>query len=55
VIQVLAPHEEQPGPDRRAGRRQDGHRRRARAADRSPATCPRAQGQDRGRASTSAR
>ena len=31
---ALAPHEEQPGADRRAGRRQDGDRRGARAADR---------------------
>ena len=35
TIQVLiAPDEEQPGADRRAGRRQDGDRRGARAADR---------------------
>ena len=32
---ALAPHQEQPGADRRAGRRQDGHRRRAGAADRA--------------------
>ena len=31
---ALAPHEEQPGADRRARRRQDGDRRGARAADR---------------------
>ena len=31
---ALAPHEEQPGPHRRARRRQDGHRRRPGAADR---------------------
>ena len=43
VIQVLvAPHEEQPGADRRARRRQDRDRRRARAAASSAATCPRA-------------
>ena len=36
----LAPHEEQPRPDRRAGRRQDRDRRGPRAADRRPATCP---------------
>ncbi len=36
VIQVLSRrHEEQPGADRRAGRRQDGHRRRAGPADRA--------------------
>ncbi len=38
---ALAPHEEQPGADRRAGRRQDRHRRRAGAAHRRRATCPR--------------
>ena len=37
---ALAPHEEQPGPDRRAGRRQDGDRRGPRPADRRRATCP---------------
>ena len=31
---AVAPHQEQPGADRRAGRRQDGHRRRAGAAHR---------------------
>ena len=35
VVQVLSPaHQEQPGLDRRAGRRQDGDRRGAGAADR---------------------
>ena len=35
----LAPHEEQPGADRRAGRRQDGDRRRASRSGSLPATC----------------
>ncbi len=38
----LSAHEEQPGADRRAGRRQDGDRRGSRAADRRRATFPRA-------------
>ena len=40
----LAPDEEQPGPDRRAGRRQDGDRRGARAADRRRRRARRAEG-----------
>ena len=36
----LAPHEEQPGAHRRAGRRQDGRRRGPRPARSSTATCP---------------
>ena len=39
---ALAPDEEQSGPDRRSRRRQDGDRRRARAARSSRATSPRA-------------
>ena len=35
-----AAQQEQPGAHRRTGRRQDGHRRRSRAADRRAATCP---------------
>ena len=42
VMQVLsAPHQEQPGADRRARRRQDRDRRGPRAATSSTATCPR--------------
>ncbi len=41
VIRILAQNEEQPRPHRRAGRRQDRHRRRAGAAHRA-ATCRRA-------------
>ena len=56
VIQVLSPpHQEQPGADRRAGRRQDRDRRRAGAADRQrrrPREPQRPQGHQR---STSAR
>ena len=37
----VPPDQEQPGPDRRAGRRQDGHRRRGWPSASSPATCPR--------------
>ena len=37
---ALAPHEEQPGADRRARRRQDRDRRGPRAAHRRRATCP---------------
>ena len=37
---ALAPHQEQPGADRRAGRRQDRDRRGPRAANRAAATCP---------------
>ena len=40
VIQVLSPaHEEQSGADRRAGRRQDGNRRRPGAAASCAVTC----------------
>ena len=39
---ALAAHEEQPGADRRARRRQDRDRRGPRPADRRAATCPRA-------------
>ena len=46
VVQVLvAPHEEQPGADRRARRRQDRDRRRARAAHRARRRPRRAEGQ----------
>ena len=37
----LPPHQEQPRPHRRAGRRQDRHRRRAWPSASWPATCPR--------------
>ena len=41
IMQVLSPpHQEQPGPDRRARRGQDRHRRGAGPADRRTATCP---------------
>ncbi len=50
-----AAHEEQPGADRRAGRRQDRDRRRPRAADRERASPGGAQGQARARRSTWAR
>jgi hypothetical protein len=48
---ALAPHEEQPGADRRAGRRQDGDRRRAGPADRAGrrAAEPEEQARDRAR------
>ena len=39
---AVAAHQEQPGADRRARRRQDRHRRGPRAAHRQAATCPRA-------------
>ena len=39
---ALAPHQEQPGADRRARRRQDRHRRGAWPGASSKATCPRA-------------
>ena len=39
---ALAPHQEQPGADRRAGRRQDRHRGGPGPAHRARATCPRA-------------
>ena len=51
----LAPHEEQPGADRRARRRQDRDRRRARAADRRRRRPRGAQGPARSGRSTSAR
>ena len=44
---ALAPHEEQPGADRRAGRRQDRDRRGARAADRRGRRARGAEGQAR--------
>ena len=47
-----APHQEQPGADRRAGRGQDRDRRRARAAHRQRRSAGDAQGQARARRST---
>ena len=51
----VAPDQEQPGPDRRAGRRQDGHRRGPRPADRPRRRARGAQGQAGRRARPRAR
>ncbi len=52
---AVAAHQEQPGADRRAGRRQDGHRRRAGAAHRPRRRARRAEEQDASSRSTWAR